>query len=95
MYGVHTADLTGDGSAEILMGGNLYDVKPQAGPYDASRGMVIDYRNDRLGTWPADVSGFEIEGEIREIKPLIRNGDPYFLISRYNDEIVIRSLNGN
>jgi len=57
--------------------------------------MVIDYRNDRLGTWPADVSGFEIDGEIREIKPFIRNGDPYFLISRYNDEIVIRSLNGN
>jgi hypothetical protein len=95
MYGVHATDLTGDGADEILMGGNLYDVKPQAGPYDASRGIVVDYRNDHLGTWPADISVFEIDGEIRGIKPVIRNGDPYFIISRYNDEILIRSVNGN
>ena len=93
MYGVHTADLTGDGSAEILMGGNLYDVKPQAGPYDASRGMVIDYRNDRLGTWPADVSGINTNGEIRGFQDLrMEDGTQKILIARYDGYLEVFNL---
>jgi hypothetical protein len=94
MYGIHLADLTGDGADEILMGGNLYDVKPQAGPYDASQGIVIEYRDGQLGTLAPNISGFEIDGEIRQIAPLIMSDEQYFIITRYNRELLIRSVNG-
>jgi len=94
MYAVHTADLMGDGADEIITGGNLYDVKPQAGPYDASRATVISYTNGRLGSWPPEISGINTNGEIRNIRLLSRDGETHLVISRYDDEIVIRSLNG-
>jgi hypothetical protein len=76
------------------MGGNLYDVKPQAGPYDASQGIVIEYRDGQLGTLAPNISGFEIDGEIRQIAPLIMSDEQYFIITRYNRELLIRSVNG-
>jgi len=95
MYGIHTADLTGDGADDILIGGNLYDVKPQAGPYDASRGTLISYENGHLGSWPTEISGIHTNGEIRHIQSISVGGDDHILITRYDDEIVIRSMNGN
>jgi hypothetical protein len=95
MYAVRTADLTGNGSDDILIGGNLYDVKPQAGPYDASRGTVISYHDGRLGSWPPEISGISTNGEIRNIRLLTINGETHIVISRYDDQMVIRSLNGN
>ncbi|WP_340105656.1 VCBS repeat-containing protein [Rhodohalobacter sp. 8-1] len=95
MYGIHTGDLTGDGRPEILMGGNLYAVKPQAGPYDASEGVVIGYKNEKLGSYPPQLSGFEIDGEIRQIASLTVNGSRYFIIAMYDDNLVIRSQSNN
>ena len=90
MYGVHLADLTGNGADEILMGGNLYDVKPQAGPYDASRGVVIGYENGRIGSYPPELSGMETNGELRAIKEItMSDGTGHILISRYDDTLGI------
>jgi hypothetical protein len=93
MYAIHTADLTGNGSNEILIGGNLYDVKPQAGPYDASRGTVISYTNGRLGSWPEALSGINTNGEIRQFRMLENvDGKNYILIARYDDSTEIFSI---
>ena len=90
MFGVHLADLTGDGADEILTGGNLYDVKPQAGPYDASRATVIGYHNGSLGSYLPKVSGVETNGEIRDIKEITMNdGTRHILIARYDDTLEI------
>ena len=93
MYGIHTADLTGNGRDEIVMGGNLYHVKPQSGPYDASRGVVIGYKNGKLGSYNDHQSGFNVDGEIRGINALIRaDGSRMMIIARYNDSPVILRL---
>jgi hypothetical protein len=89
MYAVELADLTGDGRPEIVMGGNLYEVKPQAGPYDASRGVVLiwDERTGSLQSLPPDQSGLNVEGEIRGIQKLDGpQGTPgRILIVRYHE----------
>lgn len=90
MYGVALHDLTGNGLPEIVMGGNLYNVKPQSGPYDASRGVIITYHEGELVSINPAQSGLNIQGEIRKILPVMdRNGTNKILFSRYNQSLKI------
>lgn len=89
MYGVELADLDGDKNPEIILGGNLYNVKPQFGPYDASRGVVVSYKDGKLQTWPQEISGLNVTGEIRKIKTFKVGDDTYLIITRNNNEPVI------
>ncbi|NBC27085.1 MAG: hypothetical protein GVY08_09505 [Bacteroidetes bacterium] len=93
MYAVHAGDLTGDGRPEILLGGNLHAVKPQAGPYDASRGVVIGYENGKLGSYPPARSGVNIAGEIRSVGAIDGpNGTRRLIIARYDDPPVVMEI---
>jgi hypothetical protein len=87
LYGIWSGDLAGDGTTELVMGGNLYEVKPVAGPYDASRGTVVRVGGPgRLSSRPAQQSGFSVDGAIRRIVEL-RAGDGSTLLvaARNND----------
>jgi len=93
MYAVHAGDLTGDGRPEILLGGNLHAVKPQAGPYDASRGVVIGYEKGKLGSYPPARSGVDIAGEIRSIAAIEGpDGTRRLIIARYDDTPVVMEI---
>lgn len=89
MYGIEIHDLDGDGIYEIIMGGNLYDVKPQAGPYDASRGIVISYENGELQEWPEGQSGLDVQGEVRNIQSIELSDKKALIFNRFNDSSVI------
>ena len=41
MYGVMVDDFDRDGNLDVMMGGNLYRVKPEVGRYDASYGVFL------------------------------------------------------
>jgi hypothetical protein len=43
VFTLAAADLSGNGRAEILSGGNLFEVKPQQGPYDSSDPALFFY----------------------------------------------------
>jgi len=97
MYAVELADVTGDGYLEVIMGGNLYEVKPQAGPYDASRGVVLswDEQAGSLQSLPPYQSGLNVEGEIREVLSLETEGTTgqRILIARHNGPPLIFETN--
>ena len=40
-YAAEITDINGDGNPDILLGGNLYNVKPEVGRYDASFGSFL------------------------------------------------------
>ncbi|WP_434084137.1 VCBS repeat-containing protein [Fodinibius sediminis] len=85
IYGIHLQDLDGDKRLDILLGGNLQTVKPQAGPYDASYGTLL--KQDSSGQYraiPPQQSGLSAEGEIRSIRSLQHAGQTYLLIARNN-----------
>ena len=92
MYGVHLEDLTGDGKAEILLGGNLYDVKPQTGPYDASRGVVLGWVDGQIRSYMPEQSGVNITGEIRNIRSIHTQNGKRIVISRFDDAPVVLSF---
>lgn len=86
VYSIFPHDLDGDHQPELLLGGNLHQVKPQAGRYDASYGVML--RQDSTGRYQSVSSrnsGFFADGEIRAIRPLQLNGQQLILIAR-NDK---------
>jgi len=90
IFGIETMDVNGDGQLDILLGGNLYNVKPEVGRYDATDGMVLLGNGD--GTFKVmddNQSGFVAKGEIRAIKSLNIGGKKSILVARNNDRPVI------
>jgi hypothetical protein len=74
-----------DGRAEILTAGNLLQVKPVAGPYDASRGAVSVQAGDSLVSLNPVHSGFEVAGASRAIVSVRdAGGDRLIIVARNN-----------
>ncbi|MFZ5972711.1 MAG: VCBS repeat-containing protein [Bacteroidota bacterium] len=89
MYAVHTSDVDGDGYTDLVMGGNLYRVKPEAGRYDASYGVVL--KGDGKGAFAAQAvsqTGLVLDGEVRDIKSMVVNGQKVLLVARNNDAVL-------
>ncbi len=82
IYAMMIKDINGDGHADILAGGNLYEVKPEVGRYDASYGHYLEgLGNGRFKAVPNAESGLNIIGQVRDIKPLNIKDEPYFIFT--------------
>ncbi len=86
-------DFNRDGHPDLLMGGNLHHVKPEVGRYDASYGHLL--LGDGRGKWqviPASVSGFRLEGEVRDILPVNTPQGEILVVARSNDPLQVFSI---
>ena len=89
-YGLLVEDLDQDGHLDILMGGNLYGVKPEVGRYDANYGLLLLGKGDTsFDPIPASKSGFFIKGETRDIISLQVAGKPLILVAKNNDRMQV------
>lgn len=94
LYAIQTNDIEGDGRSDIVVGGNLFGVKPRAGSYDAGRGSLLTFKNDKLSSLPPKSSGINVDGEIRNIVTLtVADGSTLFVIARFDDHPVVYQLN--
>ncbi len=85
VYALIIDDFNADGNPDILLGGNLYNVKPEVGRYDASYGSFL--RGDGHGDFhnvPARISGFRLYGEIRSLIKIKTNRGVLVVASRTN-----------
>ncbi len=83
-----TGDFNNDGNLDLLLGGNLYRVKPEVGRYDASYGNFL--AGDGHGNFQivAPVkSGFRLEGEIRDIRTIQTPEGKVLIVARNNDAL--------
>jgi len=85
IYALTTADFDADGDLDIVLGGNLYNVKPEVGRYDASYGVYLENTGNMNFESHADAKGLKIRGEIRD---MITTKDQ-LIISRNSDSLVI------
>jgi hypothetical protein len=88
MYGIAVTDVNGDGKTDILMGGNFYQSKPEAGIYDASYGVLL--KGDGAGNFtavPSQQSGIYVKGAVRDII-ILKSGKKKQILYACNDSAV-------
>lgn len=94
IFGVWSGDLNGDSSSEIITVGNLNEVLPIAGPYDASYGSVLNISDESIFSVDPIQSGFTIKGSARKIESIITaQGDKLLIVARNSDRPLIYKLN--
>jgi enediyne biosynthesis protein E4 len=84
MYAIEPIDIDRDGDMDLIMGGNLYNVLPEKGRYDASYGHILV--NNGKGNF-VDKSkdfNFSVKGEIRSI---LSDANKLYIF-RNNDSVV-------
>ena len=86
VFAIETGDFDLDGDTDIVLGGNLFRVKPEVGRYDASFGTFLENTgNDTIGApifkaTPGN-KGLKVTGEVRSIQKInntllfVRNSD--------------------
>ncbi len=82
---IRAGDYDGDGLTDLLMGGNLFRVKPEVGRYDASYGWFL--KGDGKGKFrniPPGESGWHLEGEVRRIIEMEIGGETHLVVAGNN-----------
>jgi hypothetical protein len=94
VYGIEARDFDGDGNGDILLGGNLYETKPQVGRYDASYGLLLtgDGKGEFTAVNPVR-SGIVVHGPVRDILTLKTVKGESVLFSRNADSVVTYQIN--
>lgn len=93
VFAIEILDLDNDGSKDLILGGNLFSVKPEAGRYDAMYGLVLT--GDARGNFKplsSKESGLKVTGEIRQIKVLGNKQSENVVIVRNNDDMVFYKI---
>ncbi|MEO6631309.1 MAG: FG-GAP-like repeat-containing protein, partial [Mucilaginibacter sp.] len=93
VFGLVVKDYDGDGKADILLGGDFYQSKPEAGIYDASYGLLL--KGDGKGGFTAikpQASGIVIKGAVRDIKEIKAGKNKLLIVAKNNDKIEILSF---
>ncbi|WP_414460850.1 VCBS repeat-containing protein [Flagellimonas lutimaris] len=94
IFGLRVEDFDRDGKLDILAGGNFYWSKPEVGINDGSRGVLLKGHGDgSFENMSMNRSGLQIDGEIREIKPLQVGSAELLIVSRLNDSVIVLKKN--
>ncbi|WP_051947344.1 VCBS repeat-containing protein [Muricauda sp. MAR_2010_75] len=94
IFGLRIEDFDHDGIPDILAGGNFYWSKPEVGINDGSRGVLLKgLGKGNFKVMSMAQSGLQIEGEIREIRPLQVGTGEFLVLSRLNDSLVVLKKN--
>ena len=93
VYAALIDDYNDDGKPDILLGGNLYSVKPEVGRYDASYGtLLLGDGHGGFNYVAPKSSGFRLDGEIRDIKEVVTSKGKILVVARSNDPIEVFSV---
>ena len=94
VYGISVDDYDGDGNKDILVGGNLYQSKPEVGIYDASYGLLLkgDGKGNFQSVKPGE-SGFFTKGAVRDILSIKKGKKQLIIVAKNNEATEMFSIN--
>ncbi|HEX6052078.1 MAG TPA: VCBS repeat-containing protein [Gemmatimonadaceae bacterium] len=86
VFAILAHDVDGDGNTDLLLAGNLDEVKLDIGAMHAGYGVVL--RGDGKGSFapvPPRESGFVVRGQARDIQRVRTRGGELIVVTRNND----------
>lgn len=88
IYAISASDFDKDGVIDLVLGGNLYNVKPEIGSYDASYGQFLKGTgNGDFTVYSMDESGFFLDDQIRDFKIISHKQNDLLLVSKNNSTV--------
>ena len=88
IYAISASDFDKDGVIDLVLGGNLYNVKPEIGSYDASYGQFLKGTgNGDFTVYSTGESGLFLDGEIRDFKIFSHKQNDLLLVSKNNSTV--------
>ena len=88
VYAIDVTNLNADEYPDLVAGGNTLNASPDQGAYMGSLGVVVvGDKKSFFKTKATNQSGFEITGEVRNIRPIKVNGKSAWLFARNNDSL--------
>ena len=83
-------DFNQDGHLDILLGGNMYQSKPEMGRYDASYGsLLLGNGSGEFNFMSPSVSGLKLDKAVREIKSIASPAGVRILVANNNDRLQV------
>jgi hypothetical protein len=89
VFAIEIDDFNDDGLKDIILGGNLYNVKPEVGRYDANYGQILlGSKELKFKVAPHKKSGLLFKGQVRDFSTF-KNlmGDDYLLVLNNSDSL--------
>ena len=89
VFAIEISDYNNDGYNDIILGGNLYNVKPEVGRYDANYGQIL-LGNNKLDykVAPYKKSGLLFKGQVRDFSTFKNlKGDNYLIVLNNSDSL--------
>ena len=89
VFAIAISDLDKDGQKDIWLGGNFFQLKPQVGRINSSKGVFLKGTGNRSFEYlhPSE-SGISVDGQVRDAKIIATSFADLLIIARNNDEIV-------
>jgi len=88
IYAISADDFDGDGNVDLWLGGNYYELQPQAGRSDSGKGILLKGNGQKTFTFiPNDQSGLYLEGACRDAITLNVGGKSTMVVARNNDAV--------
>lgn len=86
--GISSFDINGDGTLDVLLGGNNYELKPQYSRLDSNYGSLL-LNDGQVGLkWtPYSKSGFFVEGEIKHLRRIKNKNNNDLFIAVLNNAV--------
>ena len=82
------ADINGDATNKIIAIGNLYPTEVETTRYDASRGVVLQFKNNKFNVIPSSQTGISVDGDSKDAAILhLNNGEVLYLVSNNNSRL--------
>ncbi len=90
VFGIVTDDFDEDGYVDIWLGGNFYELKPQVGRHDASRGVFLKGDKDKSYTYVSPrETGLYVDGQVRDAALIRVNDSENILVARNNAKVLL------
>ncbi|MEO6687268.1 MAG: VCBS repeat-containing protein, partial [Dyadobacter sp.] len=91
---IESSDFNMDGKPDLVVGGNFSHFIPQLGALDACRGNVlINKGNNKFDVLLSPMSGYSIDGELKQISSIMIGGKSYLINLVNNSKPVLFRIN--